>query len=84
MYPTQARKVEWADLSDDPPSYAEVEQVISEWTTGNVQIPTKMPQWTDPHYEERLYEAYTSTCAEMANIAENPRGVDVGTRIALL
>ena len=78
------KKVEWADLSDDPPSYTEIEREISRWAAGITRAFARMPQRTDPGYERRMQEAYISTCDNIAIIAEDPEDIDVGVRIAYL
>ena len=80
----QAKKVDWADLSDNPPSYIEIKREISRWAAGITRSFARMPQRTDPRYENRMREAYISTCDNIAIIAEDPEDIDAGMRIAYM
>ena len=71
----------WADLISHAPSYEEIQQVISRWATGVTRF-AGMPQSTDPDYETRMREAYTSTHVNITAIANNPASINAGMRIA--
>ena len=77
----QADEVNWTDLIDHPPSYEEIEQEISRWAAGITRSFARMPQRSDPGYDNRMLEAYISTCD---TIAEDPEDIDAGMRIAYM
>ena len=80
----QKEEGDWINLSENPPSYTEVARIISGWVTGIARTGIRMPQHTDPNYQTRMQEAYTSVCDDIAIIAEDPGEKDVGTRLAYL
>ena len=79
-----AEEVNWADLIDHQPSYEEVEQEISRWAAGITRSFARMPQNAEPGYNNRMKEAYNSTCDTIAAIAEDPEDIDAGMRIGYM
>ena len=75
---------DWIDLSKEPPSYNEVVQMIAKWATETGHTETRVPQPTDPYYQTRMREAYTSVRNDIAIIAADPRERDVRTRLVYL
>ena len=43
-----------------------------------------MPQRADPGYDNRMLEAYISTCDTIATAAEDPDEIDAGMRIVYM